>query len=46
VTENYIVLDSDVIIHSIGKIETPILNIVPKIIYEDDDLVVVSKPPD
>ena len=34
VDENYIMNDGDKLIHTIDKVETPILNVIPNIIFE------------
>lgn len=42
---NYLIRHSDFMEHITIRIEPPILDIVPEIIYEDKDLLIVDKPP-
>jgi tRNA pseudouridine synthase 9 len=41
----YLVQNGDLIVHKSIRKETPILNMPIEIIYEDDDLLAVDKPP-
>ena len=42
---NYVIKNSDLLIHSTIREEPPILDLPIEIIHEDEDFLVVSKPP-
>ncbi|KAF6771523.1 hypothetical protein AHF37_10540 [Paragonimus kellicotti] len=44
ITPNYILQDSDLISHKVHRHELPVLNTPIKFVYEDDDVLVLSKP--
>ncbi|KAF8567274.1 hypothetical protein P879_03881 [Paragonimus westermani] len=44
ITPSYILQDSDLISHKVHRHELPVLNTPIKFIYEDDDVLVLSKP--